>query len=82
MRVSSQAVGPHLGGLEEGVGVDLGGAQRGGGVGCEERVAGARAKDDDAAVFQVADGAAADVWLRDLARAEVGGGGRAEGPSG
>ena len=47
---------------------DLERAQRGGGVGREERVAGAGGEDHDAALLEVADRAAADVRLRDLAR--------------
>ncbi len=45
---------------------DLHGAEAGGGVGGEVGVAGAGGEDDDAAFFQVADGAAADVGLGDL----------------
>src|ERR1019366_2237286 len=56
----------HGGRLQQDVRVDLHGAQRGGGVGGEERVARARGEDDDPALFQVADGAAADVGLGDL----------------
>ena len=52
-------------GDEQHVGVDLDRAQGGGGVGCHEGVAGAGGEDDDAALLQVADGAAADVRLGD-----------------
>ena len=48
------------------LGADLERAQRGRGVGGEERVAGAGGEDDDTALLQVPDGAAADVRLRDL----------------
>ena len=51
------------GGLEQDVGLDLHGAQAGGGVGGEEGVAGAGGEDDDAVLFEVAHGAAADVGL-------------------
>src|SRR5690606_40926384 len=52
-----------LGGLQQQVGVDLDRAQGGGRVGGEERVAGAGGEDRDAALLQVAHGAAADVVL-------------------
>ena len=55
-----------LGRLHQDLGADLDGAQRGGGVGREVRVAGAGHEDHDAALLEVADGAAADVRLRDL----------------
>src|SRR5690606_31614358 len=55
-----------LGGLEQQVGVDLDGAQGGAGVGGEEGVAGAGGEDGNAALFEVADGAAADVVLADV----------------
>ena len=61
-----------LGGLHEHVGVDLGGAEGGAGVGGEEGVAGAGGEDDDAAFFQVADGAAADEGLGDAVDADGG----------
>ena len=48
---------------EHHLGADLRGAQGRGGVGGEERVAGARADDDDAALLEMADRAAADVRL-------------------
>src|ERR1039458_7394498 len=54
------------GGLQQDVGFDLHGAQRGSGVGGEEGVAGAGGEDDDAALLQMAHGAAADVGLGDL----------------
>ena len=54
------------GGLEEYVGFDLHGAEAGGGVGGEEGVAGASGEDDDATLFEVAHGAAADVRFGDL----------------
>ena len=56
-----------LGRLEDHLGADLGGAQAGGGVGAEEGIAGAGGEDDDAALFEVAHGAPADVGLGDLA---------------
>ena len=56
----------HLGGLQDRFGADLRGPQRGGGVGGEERVAGTAGEDHDAALFEVADGAPADVRLGDL----------------
>src|SRR5690606_11532104 len=52
-----------LGGLEQQVGADLDGAQGGAGVGGEEGVAGAGGEDGDPALFQVPDGAAANVVL-------------------
>ena len=48
------------------LGADLERAQRRRGVGREERVAGAGGEDDDAALLEVAHGAAADVRLGDL----------------
>src|SRR5207302_3534658 len=54
------------GGFEEDVGFDLHGAEAGGGVGGEEGVTGACGEDDDAAFFEVAHGAAADVGFGDL----------------
>ena len=51
--------------LEDDVGLHLHGAQRGRGVGGEVGVAGAGGEDDDAALFEVADGAAADERLGD-----------------
>ena len=51
---------------------DLERAQRRGGVGREERVAGAAREDDDAALLEVADRAAADVRLRHLADGDRG----------
>src|SRR6185312_9559320 len=60
------------GGLEQDVGLDLHGAQAGGGVGGEEGIAGAGGKDDDAAFFEVAHGAAADVGLGDLVHLDRG----------
>ena len=59
------AVDPVLGHQDD-LGVDLVRAQRGGRVGREERVAGAGGEDDDAALLEVADRAAADVGLGDL----------------
>jgi hypothetical protein len=58
------AVDPVLG-HQHHVGVDLQRAQRGGRVGGEERVAGAAAEDDDAALLEVAQGATADVRFGD-----------------
>ena len=54
-----------LGGHEQHLGLDLHRAQRRGGVGGEVGVAGAGGEDDDAALLEVADGAAADVRLGD-----------------
>ena len=51
--------------LEDDVGLHLHRAQRRGGVGGEVGVAGAGGEDDDAALFEVADGAAADERLGD-----------------
>src|SRR5208283_3596851 len=55
------------GGLEQDVGLDLHGAQAGCGVCGKEGVSCAGGEDEDAAFFQVAHGAAADVRLGDLA---------------
>ena len=52
-------------GHEDGVGVELEGAQRRRRVGAEVRVAGAGGADDDAALVEVTQGAAADVRLAD-----------------
>ena len=52
------------------LGADLERPQRGGRVGREERVAGAGREDDDAALLEVPDRAAADVRLGDLAHVE------------
>ena len=52
-----------FGGFEEDVAVEFGGSERGAGVGGEEGVAGACGKNDDAALFEVADGAASDEGL-------------------
>jgi hypothetical protein len=49
--------------LHHDLGADLHGAQRRGRVGREERVARARREDHQAALLEVADGAAADVRL-------------------
>ena len=54
-----------LGRLHDALGADLERAQRGGGVGGEVRVAGAGREDDDAALLEVPDRAAADVGLGD-----------------
>jgi hypothetical protein len=54
-----------LGRLEQHVALKLGGAQGGAGVGREEGVAGARGEDDDAALLEVPEGAAADEGLGD-----------------
>ena len=51
------------GALEQGIAAHLGGAQRGGGVGCEIGIAGARGEQDDPALFQMPQRAAADVRL-------------------
>jgi len=53
----------HLGGLQQQVRADLDRAQRGARVGGEEGIARAGGEDGDAALLQVADGAAADVVL-------------------
>ena len=58
--------------LEDDVGLDFHGAQRRGGVGGEVRVAGAGAEHDDAALLEVADGAAADERLGDRAHLDRG----------
>src|SRR4051812_462455 len=55
---------------EDRLGVDLACTQRRGGVGREERVAGTRREDHDAALLEVAHRAAADVGLGDLADVE------------
>src|SRR5438270_13744711 len=60
------------GGFEEDVGFDLHGAEAGGGVGGEEGVTGAGGEDDDAALFEVAHGAAADVGLGDFVHLDGG----------
>ena len=56
-----------LGALEDHVRPHLHRAQRGGGVGREVGIAGAGGEDDDAPLFEVADGAAADERLGDRA---------------
>ena len=61
-----------LGRLEQDLGVDLDGAQGGRGVGREVRVAGAGHEHRDAALLEVADGAAADVRLGDLVHGDRG----------
>ena len=58
--------------LEDDVGLDFHRAQRGGGVGAEVGIAGAGAEDDDAPLFEVADGAAADERLGDRAHLDGG----------
>ena len=59
-------------GQEQRLGADLRGAQGGGRIGREEGAAGSAGEDDDAALFQVAHGAAADVGLGDLAHLDGG----------
>ena len=61
-----------LGALEDHVGLHLHRAQRGGGVGREVGIAGAGGEDDHAALFEVADGAAADERLGDGAHLDGG----------
>lgn len=60
------------GGLEEDVGLDLHGTEAGGGVGGEEGVAGAGGEYDDATLFEMAHGAAADVGLGDFVHLDGG----------
>ena len=61
-----------LRGLEDDLGLDLHRAQRRRRIGAEEGIAGAGAEDDDAALFEVADGAAADERLGDRAHLDGG----------
>src|SRR5690606_11210202 len=61
-----------LGALEDRLRTDLQGALGRRGVGGEERRTEAGAEDDDPALLQVADGAAGDVGLRDLAHVDRG----------
>ena len=61
-----------LGGLKEDVGTDFVGAEGGGGVGAEIGVSGAGAEDEDAALFEVAHGAALDEGLGDLLHGDGG----------
>ena len=73
MRSNRVAAGSHhriggvdavdLGGLEDDVGLDFHGAQRGRRIGAEVGIAGAGAEDDDAALFEVPNGAPADERL-------------------
>lgn len=54
-----------FGGFHDDFGIEFDGAECGGGVGGEEGVAGAGAEDDDAAFFEVTDGAAEDEGFGD-----------------
>ena len=54
------------GGFGDHLGFDFEGAQRGGGIGGKEGIGGAGGEDDDAAFFEMAHGAAADIGLTDL----------------
>jgi hypothetical protein len=60
------------GGFEEDVGLDFHGPEAGSGIGGEEGVACACGEDDDAPLFEVAHGAAADIWLGDLVHLDGG----------
>ncbi len=62
-----------FGGFEEDFDAELGGAEGGAGIGGEKGIAGAGGEDHDAAFFQVADHAAADERLADLADRQGGG---------
>src|SRR5689334_3213722 len=55
--------GIDLGGLDKYFGIDFACAQRAGSIGGEIRVAGARAKDDDATFLHMPDSASADIRL-------------------
>src|ERR1019366_2273116 len=56
----------HAGGLGDHVGLDFERPQGGRGIGGKVRIGGARREDDDAPLFQVTDGAAANVGLGHL----------------
>src|ERR1022692_3097108 len=56
----------HAGGFGDHLRADFQGAQRGGGVGGEVRIGGAAGEDADAALFQMAQGASADLRLGHL----------------
>ncbi len=62
----------HFGGFEKDVAVEFGGAEGGAGVGGEEGVACSCGEDDNAAFFEMADGAASDEGFGDGADVEGG----------